>query len=183
MRPEDLTGKARDSYRMWHHTFGLSEQSAMNLLRQDGLLPTSDRDRAVSMFRTTFSLTEQGARVAAGGRAPRPINGSTAQSPTVTVTGALPDNRRRLIQNIERIAQEIRCNGTLCIWNGESRDQASLRAAYYKVLEVAEEDATKLWVIGVVESYWPGLIETGSGSTAPSKPPWERRSASKPVQG
>jgi hypothetical protein len=184
MRPEDLTGKARDSYRMWHDTFGLSEQSAMNLLRQDGLLPTSDDDRVVSMFRNTFGLGEEGARLAAGGRGPRPVRGTTAQPSAVTVAETLPDNRKRLIENIEGIAREIRWSGSsLCLWNGESREQASLRAAYYKALDVAEDDATKLWVIGVVKSCWPRLTETGPGSTPSSKPASARPSASKPMRG
>jgi hypothetical protein len=182
MRPEDLTGKARDSYRMWHDTFGLSEQSAMNLLLQDGLLPTSDEDRVVWMFRNTFGLGEEGAGVAAGGRGQRPVRGMTAQPSSANIAETPPDNRRRLIENIERIAQEIRCNGTLCIWNGESLEQASLRAAYYKVLEVAKEDATRLWVIGVVKSYWPSITETGRGSTASQTQPSVGRTASKPVR-
>jgi hypothetical protein len=176
MRPEDLTSKARDSYRMWHDTFGLSGQAAMNLLRQDGLLPTSDDDRVVSMFRTTFGSGEEGARVAADGRGPCPVSGTTAKPSAVAET--LADDRQRLIENIERIAYHIRQSGTaLCLWNGESREQASLRAAYYKVLEVAEEDATKLWVIRVVKSHWPWITETGSASTASSKPASARWSA------
>jgi hypothetical protein len=156
----------------------------MDVLRDDGLLPPkSDHDRLVTNF-VSLGLSVSQAEVAAHGRDPRPVNGTAAQSTTATVAETLQNKRRRLIENIERIAYDIRHSGsTLCLWNGESREQASLREAYYEAFRLAPDDATKLWVIGVVESYWPGLRENGPGSTASSKPASARRAASKPVRG
>jgi hypothetical protein len=68
MRPSDLRGAAADAYRMWTRTFGLSERAAMNLLAEDGLVPTSDDDRLAGRFTSMFGLPESGARIAAEGR-------------------------------------------------------------------------------------------------------------------
>jgi hypothetical protein len=94
-----------------------------------------------------------------------------------------PGDNARLIAIIEQWAADICWRGEgLAIHDGETREQASLSAAYYKALEVAEDVATKLWVIRVAESYWPGLTETGPDSTASLKPASARRAVSKPVQ-
>jgi hypothetical protein len=181
IKPSDLNATQYRAFTMWRN-LGLSEQSALRAMEQDGVIEVSEEERQARVFRSAFGLTEEGARVAAGGRGPRPVRGTTAQPSAVTVAETRPDNRRRLIENIERIAYNIRQSGTtLCLWNGESREQASLRAAYYKVLEAAQEDATKLWVIRVVKSCWPRLTETGPGSTASPTQPSAGRSASKPV--
>jgi hypothetical protein len=62
-----------------------------------------------------------------------------------------------------------RAHGQMVIERGESREAASLRAAYYKLFEAAPNDFVKLWVIKVVEARWPELIvssrSAGSSST------------------
>jgi hypothetical protein len=68
MRPEDLSGEARDAYRMWHDFFGLSEESALRAVADDGLIETSEFDRAAATFSNIFGLSAAAARVAARGR-------------------------------------------------------------------------------------------------------------------
>jgi hypothetical protein len=69
VRPSDLSGEAASAFRMWHDFFGLSEESAMNALRQDGLVSSSDDDGGLaSSLASIFSLSEGAARVAARGR-------------------------------------------------------------------------------------------------------------------
>jgi hypothetical protein len=154
----------------------------MDMLREDGLIPMSNHDHLVANF-ISLGLSASEAETAAHGRGPRLARDTTRQSRRAAVGETLQDNRRRLIENIERIAYDIRQSGsTLCLWNGESREQASLREAYYAAFRLAPDDATKLWVIGVVESYWPGLRETGPGSAASSKPATAKRGASKLVR-
>jgi hypothetical protein len=177
-----LNRKQREMFDVWVE-LGLSESAALDALREDGLLPSaSDHDRLVETFKD-LGLSQSAAETAAHGRGPRPVNGMAAQSTAATVAETLQNNRRRLIENIERIAYDIRQSGsTLCLWNGESREQASLREAYYEAFRLAPDDATKSWVLDVVESRWPGLRDTGPGSTASSKPPSTKQSASKPLQ-
>ena len=183
MRPDDLRGRARDTYEIWRR-LGLSEQAAIEVLRDDGLIPMSDHDCLVANF-MRLGLSASEAETAAHGRGPRLVRDMTRPSPGATVGETLQDNRRRLIENIERIAYDIRQSGaTLGLWNGESREQASLREAYYQAFRLAPDDATKLWVIAVVESRWPGLRDTGPGATASSpKPASVWGSPSKPVRG
>jgi hypothetical protein len=183
IKPGDLNRKQREMFDTWR-SLGLSESAAMDALREDGLVAMSDHDRLVANF-VSLGLSASEAETAAHGRGPRLARGTTTRSPGVTVAETLQDNRQRLIENIERIAQQIRWSGsTLCVWNGESREQASLREAYYEAFRLAPDDATKLWVIGVVQSRWPGLRDTGPGATASSsKPASVWGSASTPVRG
>jgi hypothetical protein len=67
MRPEDLHGAAADAYRMWRETFGLSEQSAMRALEQDGLITLSEDEKFARSFQETWGLSP-----AAADRCPRP---------------------------------------------------------------------------------------------------------------
>jgi hypothetical protein len=154
MRPEDLTGKARDAYRMWHDTFGLSEQSAMNLLAEDGLLPTSDHDRSVTMFRTTFGLSESGAEIAArgrGGRSVRPVSEAEWSS-----ARPQPGDALQLVSKIEELASDLCRRGV--------PEEKALREAAFAVLRVAPDDWTQEWAAKVIEHRWPALW-TDSGSS------------------
>jgi hypothetical protein len=59
-----------------------------------------------------------------------------------------PGDNDRLISFIEQCASDIRFRGeTLLIHNGESREQASRRAAYYKVLGTAQNDFQRMWIV------------------------------------
>src|SRR5688572_12813509 len=126
-------------------SIGFSESATVQLLREDGLIPMGDHDRLVANF-VSLGLSASEAETAAHGRGARLARGTTTRSPGVAVAETLQDNRRRLIENIERIAYDIRRSGsTLCVWDGESREQASLREAYYEAFRLAPDDATKLW--------------------------------------
>jgi hypothetical protein len=132
---------------MWHDTFGLSEQSAMNLLRQDGLLPTSDEDRVVSMFRDTFGLSESAARRAVEVRSGPPLR--SVSDAGRSWARPKPGDGLRLVAKIEELAGD-RCG------RGESKE-AALRAAFYRVLD-AVPDSSKDWVAGVAGRRWPELF-------------------------
>jgi hypothetical protein len=115
----------------------------------------------------------------------RPVAETAGRPTAATMAAHVQDNGRRLIESIERIAYDIRKGAsTLCLWDGETRERASLRAAYYKALEVAEDDATKMWVIKVVDSCWPGIDEPVRASLqrSMSKSRAAKRSASKRVR-
>jgi hypothetical protein len=119
----------------------------MNLLRQDGLLPTSDDDHVVAIFRKTFSLTEQGAQVAADGRggpSVRSVSGTRRSS-----VGPEPGDALRLVAKIEELAGDV-CS------RGESKD-AALRSAFYQVFDAAPY-SLKDWVAGVAGRRWRGLF-------------------------
>ena len=54
MRPDDLCGAARDAYDMWRNTFGLSEQSAMRALEQDGLITLTEEEMFARSLQETW---------------------------------------------------------------------------------------------------------------------------------
>jgi hypothetical protein len=159
MRPSDLRGEAADAFRMWHDFFGLSEESAMNALAQDGLVPTNGSDRTVNVFRGTFGLSEEGARIAAAGR-----DGRSARSVSEVAGGSAarpePGDALRLVGKIEGLAANL-CR------RGVSEEKA-LREAAFAVFEAAPDDLTQEWVARVVEHRWPALW-TGSGSSGFSR--------------
>ena len=68
LRAEDLRGEAADAFRMWHDFFGLSEESALRAVAQDGLVEESEVDGLAGSLASIFSLSEGAARVAARGR-------------------------------------------------------------------------------------------------------------------
>jgi hypothetical protein len=83
MRPDDLRGAARNVYDMWRNTFGLSEQSAMRALEQDGAIPLSEDEKLARRFQNIFGLSESEARRAVddhGGRSVPPVSESAGRS-------------------------------------------------------------------------------------------------------
>jgi hypothetical protein len=77
------------------------------------------------------------------------------------VAGPKPEANDRLIRIIEAWAQDLRDGrggGGLCIELGETRELASLRAAYGKALFAARNHAEAAWIIGIVESWRPELL-------------------------
>lgn len=166
MQPDDLRGAARDAYDMWRNTFGLSEQSAMRALEQDGAIPMSEDEKLARRFQDMFGLSVEAAQMAAAGRDGAPHRATS--SPVAEVAGRSasplkPDDNDRLISLVEQWASDIRFRGeTLLIYNGESREQASRRAAYYKVLAAAQNDVQRLWIVNVVKSWRPELLDSPS---------------------
>jgi hypothetical protein len=157
LRVEDLRGEARDAYRMWHDFFGLSEASALDLVRADGLVEESGVDGLAGSLGNIFGLSEAAARVASRGR------GSVSEVAGRSASPLKPGDNDRLISLIEQWASDIRFRGeTLLIYNGESREQASRRAAYYKVLAAAQNDFQRLWIVNVVNSWRPELVDSAS---------------------
>ncbi|MEU6036904.1 hypothetical protein ABZ801_15995 [Actinomadura sp. NPDC047616] len=69
MRPEDLTGEAREVYEAWRGV-GLSEPRALDEVRRSGLsgLPEQDGFDAMTQMFQTIGLSESEARAAAIGR-------------------------------------------------------------------------------------------------------------------
>jgi hypothetical protein len=64
MQPKDLPAEARSAFNVWRW-MGVSEQAAMDLLRQDGLVEESGLAGSLASI---FSLNEEAAKVAARGR-------------------------------------------------------------------------------------------------------------------
>jgi hypothetical protein len=87
VKPEDLRGEARDAYRMWRDTFGLSEAAAMNALIEDGVITLSEDEKLARRFQRLFGLSEEAAKTAAVGRDSR-----TASSPTTTTRPLVESN-------------------------------------------------------------------------------------------
>jgi hypothetical protein len=167
---------------------GLSREAASTAaLGRDPHRPTDDLGRIKAALRE-LGLSEAAPKAATADLADprsRPVAETAGRSAAATMAAHVQDNRRRLIESIERIAYDIRKGGsTLCLWDGETRERASLRAAYYEALEVAEDDATKMWVIKVVDSCWPGIDEPVRASLqrSMSKSRAAKRSASKRVR-
>jgi hypothetical protein len=100
VRPEDLRGAAADAYRMWRNIFGLSEQSALAAVQQDGLLPTTEHDQLAKMFREVFGMSEGAARVAADGRGGPPMR---PVSEVAVRSSAGPQPGLQLLGKIERL--------------------------------------------------------------------------------
>jgi hypothetical protein len=148
MQPDDLRGAARDAYDMWRNTFGLSEQSAMRALEQDGAIPLSEDEKLARRFQNIFGLSESEARHAVpghGGSSERPVS-ETAGRPSA---GPQPGDAVRLVRRIEELAADMcRC--------GVSEEKA-LREAAFQVFRAAPDGATQEWVAQVTGRRWPGL--------------------------
>ena len=89
MQPEDLNPEQRSAYNVWRW-MGLSESAALNALREDGLLPTTEHDQLTRAFRGVFRMSEGAARVAADGRggpSVRPVS-QVAGRPAVSAENA-----------------------------------------------------------------------------------------------
>jgi hypothetical protein len=82
MQPDDLRGAARDAYHMWRNNFGLSEQSAMRGLEQDGAISLSEDEELARRFQN-ICLSESEARRAVDD------HGGRSVPPGVRVCGAV----------------------------------------------------------------------------------------------
>jgi hypothetical protein len=155
MRPEDLRGAARDAYDMWHNTFGLSEQSAMRALEQDGLITLSEDEKSRRWFQETWGLSRSAAEIAVRGRG----GGSRAASSVVSVAelAALrpdPANVMHVVAAIEELAMELRGRG---FSEGKARYEAA-----FALLHAMRDERAADWVVKVAELRWPGMWSGGS---------------------
>jgi hypothetical protein len=155
LRVEDLRGEARDAFRMWRDTFGLSEPAAMNALVEDGVITLSEDEQLARRFSKLFGLSEAEARRAVAGR-----DGPTVRTVSETAGPASgapqPGDALRLVRRIEELA------AGLC-YRGVSVEKA-LREAAFAVFEAAP-DSLQDWIAVVVDRRWPGLwVRRGSTS-------------------
>jgi hypothetical protein len=159
MQPDDLRGAARDAYDMWRKTFGLSEQSAMRALEQDGAIPLSEDEKLARRFQNIFGLSESEARRAVddhGGSSVPPVSESAGRSSAAPQ----PGDALRLVVKIEELAADLRRRGV--------SEERALREAAFAVFEAAPDDQTQDWVAHVTGRRWPRLWGRSS-STSRSK--------------
>ena len=148
LRVEDLRGEARDAFRMWRDTFGLSEAAAMNALVEDGVITLSEDEQLARRFSKLFGLSEAEARRAVAGR-----DGPTARTVSETAVRSSaspqPGDALRLVGRIEELAAGLCRRGV----SGEK----ALQEAAFAVFEAAPDESTQDWVAQVTGRRWPGL--------------------------
>jgi hypothetical protein len=164
VKPGDLNGEQRKAFETWR-SLGLSESAAMDCLITDGVVAVSEEEQLARSLSSTFGLSEAAAEAAARGR-----DGGPPSSRPVSESqpARQAEDRRRLMAVIEAWAADLREDGPLGIERGESKELASLRAAYGKALGAARNHAEAAWIIGVVESWRPELLKH-PGSSGGSK--------------
>jgi hypothetical protein len=153
VRREDLRGEAADTFRMWRNTFGLSEQSAMRALEQDGAIPLSEDENLARRFQNIFGLSESEARRAVddhGGSSVPPVSESAGRSSAAPQ----PGDALRLVVKIEELAADL--------WRRGVSQEKALREAAFQVFRAALDDRTQEWVAQVTGRRWPGLWERSS---------------------
>jgi hypothetical protein len=148
LRVEDLRGEARDTYRMWHDFFGLSEASALDLLRADGLVEESGVDGSgldglAGSLGNIFGLSEAAARIASPGR------GSVSETAGRSSAAPQPGDALRLVGKIEELAANLCRRGT--------SEEKALREAAFAVFEATRDESTQDWVARVMGRRWPRL--------------------------
>jgi len=164
VKPHELDPEQRRAFDTWR-AVGLSESAAMTALIEDGVITLSEHEHLARRFQDIFGLSEEAAQIAAAGRDGAPQKAPSAVSEVAgrSASPLKPGDNDRLISLIEQWASDIRFRGeTLLIHNGESREQASRRAAYYKVLGAAQNDFQRLWMVNVVKSWRPELLDSPS---------------------
>jgi hypothetical protein len=142
---------------MWRNTFGLSEQSAMCALEQDGLITLTEDEKFARSFQETWGLSRAAAEVAARGGG----GGSRAASSGVSVAelAALrpdPANLMRVVAAIEELTTKLRSRGL-------SEEKARYEAAV-ALMNVVRDERAADWVVKVAETRWPGVWSSGSSS-------------------
>lgn len=130
LRVEDLRGEARDAYRIWHDFFGLSEASALDLVRADGLVEESGVDGSgidglAGSLGNIFGLSEAAARVASRGR------GSVSEVAVRSSAGPEPGDAWKLVAKIEEFASDLCRRGV--------PEEKALREAAFALFEAAPD--------------------------------------------
>jgi hypothetical protein len=149
LRAEDLRGDAADAYRMWRDVFGLSEQSAMHAMEQDGLITLTEDEKFARSFQETWGLSRAAAEVAARGR-----NGGSSSRPASEARSLAslrpnPSNIQYVVAAIEEIASGLRRQGV-------TQDEA-VRDAAIKVMLKVPDDRTADWVARIATRFWPRI--------------------------
>jgi hypothetical protein len=158
MQRDDLRGAARDAYDMWRNTFGLSEQSAMRALEQDGLITLTEGEKFAQSLQETWGLSRAAAEIAARGRDGRSPAASSGLS--VAELAALrpdPANVTRVVAAIDELATELRGRGFSV---GRARYEAA-----FALMHVVRDERAADWVVKVAETRWPG-VWSGAGSSS-----------------
>jgi hypothetical protein len=165
VKPDELNPGQRRVFDTWR-AVGLSESAAMNALIEDGVITLSEDEHLARRFQDMFGLSEKAAQIAAAGRdgaRHRAASSAVSEVGGRSASPLKPGDNDRLISLIEQWASDIRFRGeTLLIYSGESREQASRRAAYYKVLAAAQNDLQRLWIVNVAKSWRPELLDSPS---------------------
>jgi hypothetical protein len=178
MRPDDLRGRARDSYEIWRR-LGLSEQAAMDVLREDGLIPMGDHDRLVANF-VSLGLSASEALTAAHGRSGG-MHTPTGQVASAASLAEETTESRALVETVQELAVGALRRGTVSPRFGETRELAAVREAAWRViLKLPPTTAATLWAVRVIEAAFPdvnlsdsqrssGLLKGGSVPKSSSK--------------
>jgi hypothetical protein len=171
LRVEDLRGEARDAYRIWHDFVGLSEASALDLVRADGLVEESGVDGSgvhgsgvdglAGPLGNIFGLSEAAARVASRGR------GSVSEVAVRSSAGPEPGDAWKLVAKIEEFASDLCRRGV--------PEEKALREAAFALFEAAP-DSLQDWVAAVADRRWPRLWGR-SRSTSGSKDTFSGRTS------
>jgi hypothetical protein len=171
VQPEDLSAEAASAFRVWRW-MGVSESAVMDLLHEDGLLPTTELDQLTKTFREVFDMSKGAARVAADGRGGpslRPVSETAGRSSAAPQ----PGDALRLVVKIEELAANLCRRGV--------SDEKALREAAFAVFQAAPDDQTQDWVAQVTGRRWPGLwgrpVSTsgGKGSSWSDRPRASKR--------
>jgi hypothetical protein len=156
IKSQDLNPKQRRAFDMWRR-LGLSEQSALRAMEQDGQITLSEDERQARMFSEVFGLSPSGARRAVEGRdgpSRRPASGPVAEAGRSS-SRPEPGDALRVVRKIEELAAGM-CSGV--------SEEKALGEAAFAVFRGAPDDWTQEWVAKVIEHRWPALL-TGSGSS------------------
>jgi hypothetical protein len=156
IKSQDLNPKQRRAFDMWRR-LGLSEQSALRAMEQDGQVTLSEEERQARMFSEVFGLSPSGARHAVkglDGPSRRPASGPVSEAGRSSSRPEAGD-ALRVVRKIEELAAGM-CSGV--------SEEKALREAAFAVFRVAPDDWTQEWVAKVIEHRWPALL-TGSGSS------------------
>ena len=158
IKPEDLNPTQRRAFDMWRR-LGLSTESTLRALEQDGQITLSAEERQARVFSEVFGLSASAARRAVEGRdgpSRRPASGPVSEVAVRLSAEPQPGDALQLVGKIEELAAEL-CRRGLS-------EEKSLREAAFAVFRVAPDDWTQEWVAKVIEHRWPALL-TGSGSS------------------
>jgi hypothetical protein len=169
VKPEDLGPKERRAFDMWR-TIGLTEAAAMQALRDDGLLPVSEHDRAMRVYRD-LGLSESAAEIAVAGR-------DGTRRPTSERGSGLQADVDALKHKVTEVAEEYQRRG--------EPELVAYEKAARRVLQ-AMPTGQMLWMVAnVLEGWRPGITAIkGSAGTSRNvtKRPHPNGSGRRPATG
>jgi hypothetical protein len=142
---------------MWRR-LGLSEESAMRALEQDGLITLSEDEKFARSLQETWGLSRAAAEIAARGR--DGSNRAASSGMSLAELAALrpdPANVMHVVAAIEELTTELRGRG---FSEGKARYEAALA-----LMHCVRDERTADWVVKVAETRWPGLWSSGGSSS------------------